>query len=203
MIGAMLLVTPAFASDFSYVNPGHKVYMNITNNQDGATFNINSTLSMLPIVVLGADTYFIGNISYIGGFQNYVLNYSGHCGNFTSGPCGANKTAAWNFYNTSMGYYENTTGWQDVLFEMASTYLITGTGAHDNITIAAGMLADTFSIVAPGLGTQVNITTGSGSSTYAVQVGLNGTVNIRPGLYENMSSSTIGIFNIVYDSNFY
>jgi hypothetical protein len=109
----------------------------------------------------------------------------------------------WNFYNTSMAYYENTTGWQDVLFEMASTYLITGTGTHDNITIAAGMLADTFSIVAPGLGTQVNITTGTGSATYAVQVGLNGTVNIRPGLMENMSSSTIGIFNIVYDSNFY
>jgi hypothetical protein len=191
----MLLVTPAFAltySHFYYTNPGYKAYMNIVNNNDQAIFNITSYNGHVPIAVNGTDAYFNANVSWIGGFQSYVLS-----------PLG-NKTIHWGYFNQTTAYFENATGYEEIMKEMASTYLITGTGANDMINITSGVFADIFSIVAPGFGSNVNVWTSSGDATYAIQVGLNGTVSISPifGL-SNMTSATIGVFNIVYDSNNY
>lgn len=203
MLGIMLLVSPALVSAtnfsvFYYSNPGQKTYMNITNNAVGANFTIRSAgwNGSLPIVVKGGnnDTGFNASISWIGGFQSLILN----------GTATGQKGAFFPYLSNSTAYFENTTGWQDLLIEMASTYLITGSGANATVTIFGGITPDIYSIVTPGAGAIVNITTGGGDATYAVQVGLNGTVIINPAWYlQNATTGTIGLFNIVYDSNFY
>jgi hypothetical protein len=205
LLGAMLVLSPSLnlvfaASTFHYTNPGNRVYLNVTNNQNATSFTINAT-QITAFMTWGTDMVQRGNLSYIGGFQVLMA------GNLTcagaSGFCYANGTYWSDMNMTTQAYFENQTSYVNALLAaLSSTYLVTGTGPHDNVTILAGITPDIYSVVLPGNNGTVGITQGTGSSTYAIQVGPNSAINILPGKYMN-STGTESVFNIVYGNNIY
>lgn len=202
----MLLITPAlgvaFASGgFTYKNPGERTYLNVTNNQANFTFAIyagfwNASQS-LPIVVNGTDISVLFNITYIGGFYD-LTNFNATTG---MGTAYWNSTISPGVRNVT-GYFEATNTTANILEGLESTYLITGAGNHDLVNLTSGMTNDIYSIVTPGVNDTVNLFTGAGSATFAVQVGVNSTITISPTIV-NASTGSTNVFNIVYGNNGY
>ncbi len=206
--GALLLLAPAIGStfaqtSFTYQNPGEAAFLNVTSNNPNSNFTIvgagsNGTGYLVTLPIFGANS----------SLENYALLSSGYyISNATivngtdiiSGLIyGANATGG-------SGYYLNATSVSGVLQAMSSVYLVTGSGNNDTVNLFNGYTPDIYSVVTPGSYVTVNIVTGAGSATYAVQVGSQGTVTITPSpsLVNATTTASTNVFNIVYGDSSY
>ena len=213
LAGAMLLLSPAIGSAlaeqnvFIYKNPGETAFVNVTNNNVNSTFDIlgaitnssadaNGTLNvgpLLPLTLVGVNGTTIENVVLLG---NYTLN-GNYLGNSTVSYYEVNATSP-------TGYFLNDTQVNAVLGNMTSVYLVTGYGSGDVVNLVNGWTDDIYSVVTPGRGVTVNVYTGVGSSTYAIQVGFNSTINISPlpNVNDTTTAST-NVFNVVYGDSSY
>jgi len=224
LLGAVLLITPAIAfaqSGTTYVNSsGANATVNVTNNQNGAYFNIDAAGSCPGVTGWNSTTTFQNPVTLYKGcmvipfVSNYQLKentpfYIYSVGGFI---VGSNGFGPYTEYpqgygiNSQTGYYYpgssplqySAYGVMEYLYQylasLHSIYMFTGLGTADSVNLNGGLTADTYSITTPGPGTVVTINSGLGNSTYNIVVGQLGTVNIN----SLNSASAFNYYNIVY-----
>ena len=185
------------AGNFTYINKGEAAWVTATNNDDNSTFRITA---MNSTVVLMNDTGLVfvpTNATVITGGHFIFINGSLY-GNSTEG-----------YYNMSSfprpvlmqnlsdeGSYGNVTI-ANLLTAMHSSYALIGTGDFDNFNLTGGITSDTFSVTGPGFGDAVAIQSGTGNSTYNINLGMNATVTIT-GTNQTTIGSTTNVYNIIF-----
>jgi hypothetical protein len=202
LLGAFLLLAlPSVmfvrAGNFTYLNRGETAWVTATNNDDNSTFRItamNSTVVLmndtgLMFVPTNATVITGGHFVFINGslFGNSTEGYF----NMTTFPRAVlmqNLSAAHSYGNVTIA---------DLLTAMHSSYAMIGTGDFDHFNLTGGITSDTFSITGPGFGDQVSIFTGTGNSTYNINLGMNATVTIT-GTNATTIGSTTNVYNIIF-----
>jgi hypothetical protein len=218
LIGAVLLITPSIAfaqSASTYTNTsGENATVNVTNNQWGANFTVLAAGSpglYIPFV----SSYNTAN----GGLNEHQSWYTYSVGGFIVGSSGQGIYTEYPqgpaAYQTQPGYYYpgsdylqygclksyagtcTSTGYETLysyLNSLHSTYMFTGLGANDKVTLTGGLTADTYSITTPGAGVYVTINSGLGNSTYNIVLGQSGVLTINAVA----STAAYNYYNVVY-----
>ena len=188
LAGAILVAAPGLAAatapeTFQYTNRGEKTTVNVTNNNDGAIFNITAA-TWIPWVVNGSIVGFNGTTWVMGGFTSYNDGGNGiNCTQFFT-----NQTLP------TFAYFIGNSTFDLMRQALASTYTFTGTGNGTTIFLHGGIVPDAFNINVPGGYANVTIIAGLGSSTYNILLGVNSTVTVT----SSNSSSAFNIYNIVF-----
>lgn len=182
-----------FASSTSYTNKsGENATLNVTDNQALAMFTVQAAGSSgnpIPYATTVGQTPVKGFIYSVGGIYEFKVGSTTY---YQSGYGYGTSCSYGTFCFLSSGYGYGSLG--NLLTGMHSTYMFTGTGSGDKVTLTGGLTHDIFSITATGANDGVTINSGLGSSTYNIVLGPSGTLTLSAAA----SVSANNYYNIVY-----
>ena len=183
------------AGNFKYINRGEAAWLSATNNDDNSNFTIQAANATAVVWINGSKWLTLANTTLIG--SGHLIEVNSSILNFTG-------TAYYNFTSPSLRtiLIENRTAYNstsisELLAAMHSSYALVGTGDFDQFNLTGGITSDTFSVTAPGFGNVVNIFSGTGNSTYNINLGAGASVSITAS-NQTTEGSTTNVYNIIF-----
>lgn len=186
------------AGSFRYINRGEAAWLTATNNDDNSNFTISALQNITVLWINGSKWITFANSTSISSghlieVNSSLLNFTGQ-GYFTWSNSTGHGLRQIVLENLSA---YNSTSISELYAAMHSSYALVGTGDFDNFTLIGGITSDTFSITAPGFGDFVNITSGTGNSTYNINLGPGASISITTSNGTSLGSTT-EIYNIIF-----